>query len=111
MGEQKHTPGPWSVEENVRAGGVVHLAVTNRSAGDDWMPCSISPQARARPIDYANARLIAAAPALLEACKAAEGVLTEPGIMDVDQWKAWSRKTVDQLRAAIASAEPPAKGE
>ena len=62
-----HTPGPWTVEHNVKAGGVTHLAVTARHAGKDWMPCSITPEEWARPIDLANARLIASAPALLEA--------------------------------------------
>lgn len=41
---------------------------------------------------------------LLAACEAAEGVLTEPGIMDVDEWKAWQKRTIVELRAAIARA-------
>ena len=91
MSEAKPTPGPWSIEENVRAGGVIHLAVTNRAAGDDWMPCSITPMAWVRDIDYANARLIAAAPELLEAAKKAARHMGD------DQR--------DDLIAAIAKAE------
>ena len=53
----------------------------------------------------ANARLIAAAPDLLEACKWAEGVLTEPGMMDVDEWKDWQKRTVIKLHEAIKKAE------
>lgn len=46
------------------------------------------------------------AAALVAACEAAEGVLTEPGIMDVDEWKAWSRRTVEQIRAALTAHQP-----
>lgn len=58
------TPAPWSVEPNVKAGGVTHLAVTNRGNGKDWMVCSITPYDWQRPVDLANASLIADAPAL-----------------------------------------------
>lgn len=63
----KHTPGPWAVERNVKAGNVIHLAITARQNGKDWMVCSVTPEAWARPLDLANAELIAAAPELLEA--------------------------------------------
>lgn len=62
-----HSPSPWAVERNVKAGNVIHLAVTARQNGKDWMVCSVTPEAWARPIDLANAQLIAAAPELLEA--------------------------------------------
>lgn len=42
---------------------------------------------------------------LLESAKEALGVLTEPGMMDVDEWKAWQKRTIAQLAAAIAKAE------
>ena len=62
--ETKHTPspGPWTIERNVAAGNVIHLAVTARQNGSDWMVCSITPMAWVRPIDLANAALIASAP-------------------------------------------------
>lgn len=72
MSEPKHTPGPWVVERNVMAQGVCHLAVVARHAGQDWMPCSITPMDSMRPIDEANAQLISAAPDLLAAL---EGIL------------------------------------
>lgn len=56
--EAKHTPTPWVVEENVRAGGIMHLAVTNRAAAPDWMPCSITPMHMVREVDRANAEHI-----------------------------------------------------
>jgi hypothetical protein len=62
----KHTPGPWTTEENVRAGGIIHFAVTNRENGNEWMVCSITPMHLMRDVDKSNARLIAAAPELLE---------------------------------------------
>ena len=55
------TTGPWSIEENVRAGGVLHLAITNRKQERDWMPCSVTRMDLAREVDYANAAHIAAA--------------------------------------------------
>lgn len=55
----KATVRPWAIEENVFAGGVLHLAVTNRKTGrENWMPCSVTPMAWAREVDYANAALI-----------------------------------------------------
>lgn len=54
-----------------------------------------------------HARLIAAAPELLIALQDALGVLSEPGIMDVDEWKAWQRKTIQSARTAIAKATQP----
>lgn len=65
--QQKWTPGPWAIEENVKAGGIIHLAVTARQHGaEDWMPCSVTPMHKVRTVDYANARLIAAAPEMYD---------------------------------------------
>lgn len=47
--------------------GIYHFAVTARHNGQDWFMCSITPQHLKRGIDEANARLIAAAPDLLNA--------------------------------------------
>lgn len=95
-----HTPGPYAVETNVIAGGVIHLAITNRNNGAEWMICSVTPMDRARPIDFANARLIAAAPALLAACKGAIAALSQNATFpaDVDAAKLW-------LSTAVAQAE------
>lgn len=54
----QHTPTPWMIEENVNAGGIVHLGITNRSEPVDWMPCSITPMHMARKVDRANAAFI-----------------------------------------------------
>lgn len=62
------TPAPWTIEHNVKAGGVDHLAIVNRTT-DDWMVCSVTPMKWRRPIDDANARLIAAAPKMFDLLK------------------------------------------
>lgn len=55
MSESKHTPGPWGIHGGIEvwimAGGV-HVDTVPRSGDGDWSP--------------ANARLIAAAPEMLE---------------------------------------------
>ena len=56
-----HMPGPYTVEKNVIAGGRMHLAITNRDNGKEWMLCSITPMEWARPVDYANAQFICCA--------------------------------------------------
>ena len=83
----KHTPGPWSIDKEER--WVIHepegksgtLVVPEIYLDDDEA--------------IANARLIAAAPELLEALESFPGFLcgTESG----DAW-------IDQMRAAIAKA-------
>jgi hypothetical protein len=73
MNEQqaKHTPGNWVVGDgrvNDLAG--MHLAVGLE--GDPWKPiCLISVVEKVNATDEANARLIAAAPDLLNACRQA----------------------------------------
>lgn len=56
----KHTPGPWPTRESA-----THITVTNAS-GD-----AVFHDDKRIPGVMADARLIAAAPELLEACKAA----------------------------------------
>ena len=41
---------------------------------------------------------------LLNACHEALSVITEPGMLDVDEWREWKNKTVHYLRTAIAKA-------
>lgn len=112
-----HTPGPWKfIQETIESdwaivldasGGIV--ANVNTETGPD---ATSAPETRKMP-SGANAHLIAAAPDLLEACKAALDALEKfigewSGRDDtnapawVSQWK----PLVDQLRAAIAKAEP-----
>src|SRR6185295_13204498 len=71
MSEQKHTPGKWRIlQQREPSDGTNHLAI---AAGDApaVAVCRISDVRFANAEDEANARLIAAAPDLLAACKAA----------------------------------------
>jgi hypothetical protein len=86
-----HTPGPWIVEEDVRhySGAEEMVGYNIVAPGDKYIagPEGILPD------NEADARLIAAAPDLLEACKAAE-------------WNSLDlpASVVEQLRAAITKA-------
>ena len=112
MSESKYTPGPWTIEPNPREIDIAPAfqntlqVIAFAGTEDEEFIAELSHEA--------NARLIAAAPEtkeqrdeLLEACKEAFGVLTEPGIMDVDKWKGWRKLTVAKLREAIDKAEKP----
>ena len=66
----KHTPGPWRVESELTIVGCDGYELACIPPPDDGTG--------ARPAeDLANARVAAAAPALLAACKAAEAALNK----------------------------------
>lgn len=100
MSKQKHTPGPWSIldgailSDKINAYGNFHIARFDR--GDDPNTAE----------DYANARLIAAAPDLLEACKKYVGELE---IDDIGQRDMEGAEKA--IRAAIAAAESEVRNE
>lgn len=117
----KHTPGPWRIECDAQGPCMVMhpskhgVAICNLSeifkpsegihdpTVDNPEPCNeIENGQTYRPERVANARLIAAAPELLEACKAAELRLTHFYLVHGDDG---DRRIVYQLRAAIAKAE------
>jgi dissimilatory sulfite reductase (desulfoviridin) alpha/beta subunit len=85
--EQKHTPGPWEITTGAQADPC------SIEAAD----CTIANLKSARGNALANARLIAAAPELLEACKSARSAILFGGKID------WN-KILDELMAAIAKA-------
>jgi hypothetical protein len=89
----KHTPGPWQVH-----GSHIYTADPERALLAQVF------NSGSKASDYplqANARLIAAAPELLEALKDALFHVANQGDIGVDQWLACERKA----RAAIAKAE------
>ena len=118
----RHTPGPWVIGEEtyfhaVRSDGGKTTRSTPllpiKEAGDDFprevalVWHNLKGQGESAAIDIANARLIAAAPELLAACRdalAATAAITEGwpeqrGIIEtLDQYMA-------TVRAAIAKAE------
>jgi hypothetical protein len=87
-----HTPGPWTVNDadNVSSWSV-QASGRKRICAARWYP--YTQEAKAEALD--NARLIAAAPELLEACKA---VLNSTNILDAD-------KIYSIVKAAVARAE------
>lgn len=97
MGEMKPTPGPWKVSQNVSrhvvgpTGGVIASAE---------LSCK-------QEISEANARLIAAAPELLEAAKLVlEWYEAEDNHSGTDFYQRMQmcRDSEDAIRAAIAKA-------
>lgn len=95
MPESKHTPGPWKVGSVAKTAGITVWRGTPPINNDYARICR-----NVRNLE--DARLIAAAPELLEACK------------EVEAW--WLREGKENfvgapvgifmLRAAIAKAEP-----
>lgn len=89
----KHTPGPWMVGYG-EAVGIGEIYGVGIDTEPDWTPvCMLSLSEKVNEVDEANARLIAAAPDLLEACETALYVIN-----------ANAYRTRDTLRAAIAKA-------
>jgi len=91
-----HTPGPWDLvqhnEKDSRVGRKTLLAIVYSEAYRD------------RENQEANARLIAAAPDLLEACR--EWVeIDGPTISLEEQRRRWP-DVVAKMKAAIAKTEP-----
>ena len=97
-----HTPGPWTLHPTA-----LHPAV--RSVGTpDAGPrriCTVGTM-NGNPVDKANARLIAAAPELLEALKEAENALADyiPTIERTGASLNYGHSVLKKARAAIAKA-------
>lgn len=81
----RHTPGPWRVESGLVVNAAGHEIAYTHGAGTEVF----------RPTEMdANARLMSAAPELLEVLKS---------FLDPKQWG--DRSRLDKARAAIAKAE------
>lgn len=87
----QHTPGPWTVLTTADKSRVV----ANARAGEGWTIAIL--RQGDTPEWAANARLIAAAPDLLEALEAADAVLSGR-VRDLNY------QVRDKVRAAIAKA-------
>ena len=92
-----HTPGPWVVGSNVTAGKKLEgCSIFAEKIKDQigWMRFDLDEE------NHANARLIAAAPELLQQCKLFEKVLSELVVMgeaDIEDR--------DKLREVLAKVE------
>jgi len=71
MSAGKHTPGPWKVREN---GGLMKAVEANK----DWLVYACGRDYMGREELEANARLIAAAPELLEALQEILSTMRKP---------------------------------
>ena len=97
----KHTPGPWQVDP--RADN--HVIAASRPI------CSVSYSNTAdtegtRAENAATARLIAAAPDLLEALKVATDLIeSHTGHSKIINWQHAAGRRLPELRAAIAKAK------
>jgi hypothetical protein len=100
-----HTPAPWATdlgEHDERYQDIKITASDQRTVATVWIDDAPVPDFNDE--QYANARLIAAAPDLLAACEAAEkhfGWLLSIGALD----RRKDEPYVDGLRAAIAKAK------
>lgn len=98
MTQSKHTPAPWIISENNNKEKVVLQELRTTPSGRDVQEkvCTIENQ-----LDWkernANAKLIAAAPELLEACELVAKTIANPNGSDSD--------FEDVLFSAIAKAK------
>jgi len=101
MNESKHTPGPWQVTDEDVRGNDIYYRIEAEGFG---MVALVD----ATPVDddslRANARLIAAAPDLLDACKIALQAINECD-MEVGLFNVTEQEITDKLYAAIAQAK------
>lgn len=76
----QHTPGPWRVER--RVGDALQVNAEHRGPGSSYCVASINHWEG--PADAANARLIAAAPDLLDVVR---DLVQYGGAMEYDTWR------------------------
>lgn len=106
--ETKHSPGPWHIEDEYIFDAILSRVATV-DFGDDCEETITGAGRTPQGTGRANARLIAAAPDLLAACKAAlRAMINDPlrvtdsdGLATVDT----TGLPIEQLEDAIARAE------
>lgn len=107
----KHTPGPWSVAED----GSTYKRLTIHSVDKSWGMVATVRGVRTHPETQANARLIAAAPLLLDSLTQAAAALavianrdSHPGLADHDNLasvKGFALEAFCQAKAALKAAQ------
>ena len=95
--KQAHTPGPWCVDEGNGPGYNVYVVKDQANDADPYCDMTIECHGEGHETNKANARLIAAAPELLEACK--------EFVRKVECGEARSTRSYKQMKEAIAKAE------
>lgn len=102
----KHTPGPWFVDDD----GDICVSDPNSPMGREMVADAFQMDDEPNDVREANARLIAAAPELLEACHTVAGFLSKLENCDTSD-PLWTLRVRihkplwDKLRPAIAKAE------
>ena len=94
MSEAKHTPEPWDAVANV---------LMDYRDGRDELTTEETMNLIATTLGWADLRK--QRDDLLAACEGLLNVLTEPGVMDVDEWKALERAAEHYASATIARAK------
>ncbi len=95
----KHAPGPWSIDKRSELNTIIMPAVNSTQ-----LPVCRLGILFTDDVQNANAHLIAAAPELLTACKAAREWLGERPSADDSYYRA-VKNLIDKLDAAIAKAD------
>ena len=97
---QTHTPGPWRLETRIMSGGEKRMVIWGGTFGSGPIDVMSFPVRRGQN-DEANARLIAAAPDLLEAARMVDQLRIQNSegniVIPVEAAKA--------IRSAIAKAQ------
>ena len=102
--KQTHTPGPWKLSLNVHDedhGEQEYLHIIAKKRMSDIGMIRLARHKPIRTTDLANARLIAAAPELLEQCKLFEKVLTHL----INSGDSGADLERDKLREVLAKVE------
>lgn len=100
MSANKHTPGPWETDRNnVHTG---QIATIHHCLNNDWVEVWSPNWPMDEAEQEANARLIAAAPELLEALILLEREMIESGNAGSADY-GW-KPAIEKTRAAIAKA-------
>jgi len=97
-----HTPGPWEIGDSAKGESSL-MVYCNDSLGSRVADLSICGHGISTAQARANARLIAAAPELLAACKALDAALCDG--FDTTQSRHAGRMALIAARAAITKAE------
>jgi len=108
---EKHTPGPWHIDPSL--GNILGPARAGHTDADGPLVAQAYNGGGSDDVGDANAALIAAAPALLAACRSVADTLvlgvrqsdrTDDGTIEVDA--DWLLRLAGSLADAAAKAEP-----
>ena len=97
----QHTPGPWTISDEVNADGDETGAYLINTLENQYVPLGDQWRGLAKTYTEANARLIASAPELLEALKELHKLDSATNGVETKRYD----NAMNAARAAIAKAE------